>query len=111
MKRRNVHFACRNIPRLVLGAAQAIALAGCASTPDTIVVSGNGHCHPSQALPPAILIETIPAKDADAGTLYDLLVDSRKAEGWAAANYRKLWDECVGTEGHDGAEGDHVGGK
>jgi hypothetical protein len=75
-------------------------VAGCTTKPpETIVVSGNGHCHPSQALPSAIVIETVPAKDADANGLYDLLVDSRKAEGRAAGYYRKLWDECVGKDG------------
>lgn len=89
-----------------------LLLAACSITPppEPIVVSGNGHCHPSQALPQAIVIETIPAKPTDKDGLYDLLVDSRKALGTAADQYRKLWDECVG-KGAGNAEGDHVGGK
>jgi hypothetical protein len=99
------------IGKTIVVAALAIIAAGCAANkPDTVVVSGNGKCHPSQALPPAIVIETIPAKPTDKDGLYDLLVDSRKALGTAADQYRKLWDECVG-KGVIDAGGDHVGGK
>ena len=96
--------------RIISVVALALLVCGCADKSETIVVSGNGHCHPSQALPPAIVIETIPAKDTDAAGLYDLLVDARKAQGRAAGNYRKLWDECVETgAGHAG--GENVGSK
>lgn len=96
---------------LTLCAVLAIyVLTGCTPPPETVVVSGNGKCHPSQALPDAIVIETIPAKDADVAGLYDLLVDARKALGTAAVQYGKLRDECVGKGGENGG-GQNVGGK
>jgi hypothetical protein len=100
----------RTVKHCLAVAAIALLTACSSSPPEAIIVSGNGRCHPSQALPPAIVIETVPAKDTDANGLYDLLADSRKALGTAAGQYRKLWDECVG-KGASNAGGDHVGGK
>ncbi len=82
---------------LAFVALAAFVLAGCASTPpSTIVVSGNGKCHPSQALPAHKVVKLIPTKDMQITPLFDTFADERKAHGDDVRDYNTLWNECVG---------------
>jgi hypothetical protein len=82
--------------KLAVAAIAAFVLAGCASTPpSTIVVSGNGKCHPAQALPAHKAVKQIEPADTEIGPLYDKLVDERKEHGIDVRDYNQLYDECV----------------
>jgi hypothetical protein len=81
---------------LILVVAAGLLLAGCETRPpESIVVSGNGKCHPSQALPTHKTIAPITPADTQIDPLFELLTDERTKRGVDVRDYNKLWDECV----------------
>lgn len=85
------------IQKLAAVAIVGLFLAGCAhDTPAAIVVTGNGKCHPAQALPDHKTVKLVPVKDTDVLAMHDLLDDERLEHGKDVRDYNKLWDECVG---------------
>lgn len=73
-------------------------LAGCATAPpDTIVVSGNGHCKPAQDLPSHKKVLPVPEVDTAAEDVWVLLATERKQHAADDRDYNSLYDTCVGN--------------
>lgn len=74
----------------------ALFLSGCGAVPQTLLVSGNGTCHPAQTLPAHKAVAPL-----NEGLIYDLLgvfnalVDERKSHAADDRDYNTLWNECV----------------
>lgn len=84
--------------RLVLLAA--LALAACGGVPETVQVSGNGSCHPSQTLPAHKAVAPLNEGLAyDLLTVFNALVDERKTHAADDRDYNTLYGECVGVSG------------
>lgn len=73
-------------------------LSACATTPPPAMqITGNGGCHPSQALPSHKDVPKLPEIDTAFQAFFNLFVDERKQHGQDVRDYNTLWDECVGT--------------
>lgn len=74
----------------------ALCLSACAEAPLTVPVSGNGQCHPSQALPSHKAVAPVDeSQDWSLLTMFHALVDERKNHADDDRDYNTLYGECV----------------
>ena len=77
----------------------AALLYGCAGSvpPPPVIVSGNGHCHPSQDLTAPKTMSKVPEQDTAAEDLWGLFLQERKAHAADQRDYNSLYSQCVGS--------------
>lgn len=74
----------------------ALFLSACAGVPETVPISGNGQCHPSQALPSHKAVAPVnEGLTWDILALFHALVDERKTHADDDRDYNTLYGECV----------------
>jgi hypothetical protein len=80
---------------LILGFFGIFAVAGCVSPPVIAPVAGNGHCHPSDDLPPHKSVPKAPETATPWDEFYNMVVDWRKAWAQDDRDYNSLYNQCV----------------
>lgn len=83
--------------KLLYAVALAALVSGCALSPpsSTVVVAGNGACHPSQDLPTKKTMKKVPEVVTPLQDLFNLFASERKDHATDVRDYNSLYEQCV----------------